>query len=155
MAKPSIEIISILRATATHLENSELYEWGHMGACNCGFLAQQVTGLKKADIHDRAMQGYGDWNEQLNDYCPTSGLALDDVITNLLSVGFDIDDLKRLERLSDEKVLHQMKVESLERNQKRNVVAYIRAWANLLEEELLSNVSLSLANVNEFELAAR
>jgi hypothetical protein len=34
-----------------------------MGACNCGFLAQEITHLRKAEIHSRAMQSTGDWNE--------------------------------------------------------------------------------------------
>ncbi len=47
------------------------------------------------------MQRYGDWNEQLNDYCPTSGFPMDELISEMMNFGFDRDDLKNLERLSD------------------------------------------------------
>jgi hypothetical protein len=35
MAKASVELIEILRKTSNKLEESEVYQWGHMGSCNC------------------------------------------------------------------------------------------------------------------------
>ncbi|MFZ6001160.1 MAG: hypothetical protein ACOYW3_11670 [Bacteroidota bacterium] len=144
MAKVSVELIEVLRAAAQKLEASTDYQWGHMGACNCGFVAQEVTKYSKADIHTRAMMGHGDWNEQLNDYCPTSGLPMDGLISQLLDFGFDVDDLKHLERLSDPAVLDEFKKvgQTLHHNHKHDVVKYLRAWARLLEEELVNRVSL-------------
>jgi hypothetical protein len=54
------------------------------------------------------MEGNGDWNEQLNDYCPTSGLRMDRVIEQIINAGFDIHDLKNLERLSDPVILNAL-----------------------------------------------
>ena len=115
-----------------------------MGACNCGFLVQEVTHLRKAEIHSRAMQGAGDWNEQLNDYCPTSGLPMDDLISELLRVGFDVDDLKHLEKLSSREIVRTLPFDhqNLSRNVKADVVKYLNAWAALLEAELIQNISL-------------
>jgi hypothetical protein len=142
MAKPCPEVILALRATAKQLESSSSYEWGHMGACNCGFLAQTVTSLKKEEIHRRAMQGRGDWNEQLNDYCPTSGLPMDDLISELLHAGFDSEDLKHLERLSSPTVLRSLPLGSRDfhHNIKADVVQYLRAWAALLEMQWLTTI---------------
>ena len=40
-----------LRATADRLAAPDArYEWGHMGGCNCGHLAQTVTTLSRAEI---------------------------------------------------------------------------------------------------------
>jgi hypothetical protein len=86
MARVTIELIQILRNTAHTLAQSRSYQWGHMGACNCGFLAQEITRLRKDEIHSRAMQRYGDWAEQLNDYCPTSGLPMDALISEMLAL---------------------------------------------------------------------
>jgi glutaredoxin-related protein len=69
MEKPSLPLIMAIRSAAVKLESSTIYQWGHMGACNCGFLAQEVTKLTKEEIHARAMMRHGDWTEQLNDYC--------------------------------------------------------------------------------------
>lgn len=146
MAQVRPEIVEILRTTANKIESSSNYQWGHMGLCNCGFLAQQITSLTKEQIHTRAMQRHGDWNEQLNDYCPTSGLPMDDLISELISFGFDSDDLKHLEKLSDRRVLRMMPFEerNLKHNLKKDVVKYIRIWASILENQLIENIHLNL-----------
>lgn len=144
MARQSLQLIDALRATAARLQSSNLYEWGHMGACNCGYLAQEITKLRKDEIHSRAMQRHGDWNEQLNDYCPTSGLPMDDLISGLLAAGLDIDDLKHLERLSDPSILQSLPTErrNLAHNVKNDVIYYILVWAALLETQMLHAVTL-------------
>lgn len=145
MAKPSLPLIMAIRSAAVKLESSTIYQWGHMGACNCGFLAQEVTKLTKEEIHARAMMRHGDWTEQLNDYCPVNGLPLDDVISELLAFGFDSEDLKHLEKLSDGKILRTLPLEErdLKHNLKKDVIQYLKAWAALLEEELISKISLA------------
>ncbi len=150
MAKASLELIRTIRTAALKLEASPSYQWGHMGVCNCGFLAQEVTKLSKEEIHRRAMMRYGDWNEQLNDYCPTSGLPMDETISELIAFGFDSDDLKHLERLSDQQVLLTLPFaeRNLHFNTKSHVVKYMKAWSNLLEEELLKNIQIPGFNVN-------
>lgn len=146
MAKVSLELVNVIRKAARKIANHKDYQWGHMGACNCGFLAQEVTRLTKAEIHQRAMTGHGDWTEQLNDYCPTSGLPMDGLIDELFRFGFDADDLKHLERLSDGRVLRTLPLESrnLKHNVNSDVVRYMNAWANLLEEELMEGQELQL-----------
>ncbi len=144
MARISAEVIKALRATTEKLEQSNEYQWGHMGSCNCGFLAQEVTHLSKKEIHQRAMMQHGDWSEQLNDYCPTSGLPMDDVISELIAFGFDADDLKHLERLSSPHILQQFPLEKrdLRYNLKKDVIAYLKAWTAILEEQLIQKVTL-------------
>lgn len=144
MAKARAEIIYALRKTAVTLENSTRYQWGHMGACNCGFLAQEITQLTQAEIHRRALMRHGDWTEQLNDYCPINGLPFDDIISELLDVGFDSDDLGHLEKLSDPKIIRLLPPAErvLLHNSKKDVVLYLRLWANLLEEELIENIHI-------------
>ena len=151
MARASLEIVQVLRRTADRIECSTNYQWGHMGLCNCGFLAQEITNLKKEEIHTRAMQRHGDWREQLNDYCPTSGYAIDELISDMLAFGFDRDDLKHLERLSDERVLQNFPehARNLQHNAKHDVVKYLKAWANLLEQELIDHIMLPSYLSNE------
>ena len=144
MAKASLPLIRAIRNAATKLEASTVYQWGHMGSCNCGFLAQEVTKLTKEEIHTRAMMRHGDWTEQLNDYCPINGLPLDDVISELIAFGFDSDDLKHLEKLSDANVLRSLPFDQrdLKHNLKKDTVKYLTAWAMLLEDELVNSISL-------------
>lgn len=144
MATVSMQLIEALRNTSQTLANSTHYQWGHMGACNCGFLAQEITKQRKEEIHAKAMERFGDWTEQLNDYCPTSGLLFDDLVSELVAFGFNVDDLKHLERLSDGAVLRTLPIEkrNLRHNHKADVVTYLRAWADLLEIRLLDTITL-------------
>lgn len=144
MAKPNPVLIEAMRNTVRRLETGTSYQWGHMGSCNCGHLAQELTNLSKKEIHSRAMQKYGDWSEQLNDYCPTSGLLMDDLISHMLSFGLTTTDLQHLERLSDPQVLRRIKgyESGLSYNQKQDVIRYMKAWTHLLEETLTEKVIL-------------
>ena len=140
MAQPTFSTVQALRDTAQRLASQAPYHWGHMGSCNCGHLAQTITRLTKAEIHARAMQRYGDWERQIIDYCPTSGLPIDQTIDEMLAFGFTRTDLTHLERLSDARVRQQIPFErrnALRHNQRDDVVLYLRTWADLLEHDLL------------------
>lgn len=145
MAQRTLAVIQALRETAQRLSTQAPYQWGHMGSCNCGHLAQTVTRLTKAEIHARAMQRYGDWERQLIDYCPTSGLPIDQTIDEMLAAGFTRASLSHLERLSDPAILAAIPFErrnTLRHNQRDDVVLYLRTWADLLEQPLLAAIQL-------------
>jgi hypothetical protein len=145
MARPTPELIDALRRTARKLADGAPYQWGHMGSCNCGNLAQELTQLTKGEIHAHALAvGRGDWNEQLNDYCPTSGLPIDLLIGEMLRAGLSTEDLGHLERLSDRRVLERLPRQDhpLRHNRRDDVVLYLSTWAGLLEEQLLATIRL-------------
>ncbi|MEQ9593114.1 MAG: hypothetical protein RLN86_10960 [Cyclobacteriaceae bacterium] len=144
MARHKPEVIQALRNTANTIEKSNEYQWGHMGACNCGFLAQEITSLTKSEIHSRAMEGHGDWSEQLNDYCPSSGFRMDNLISQLIDFGFDTVDLTHLEKLSDPNVLRclPLKARDLKYNSKPDVLLYLRTMADRLEGKLIEEIEL-------------
>jgi hypothetical protein len=146
MMRANLELVNHIRRAANKLAQSETYQWGHMGSCNCGFLAQEITKLTKAEIHQRAMARRGDWHDQLNDYCPTSGLPIDDAISEMLNAGLDTQDLQHLERLSDPKVLALLPREKryLKHNLRDDVVLYMKTWANWMEEALLEKIELRI-----------
>lgn len=151
MARNISSVIGVLRTTARELGRCTDYQWGHMGSCNCGYLAQQITHLNKNQIHNYAMQRYGDWNEQLNDYCPTSGLPMDELISEMLNFGFDRDDLKNLERLSDKQILSSLPPDEryLRHNVKGDVIKYLNTWAALLELECVAEIKLGDLQVHQ------
>lgn len=151
MAKATPELIEAIRNTAQNLKNGAKYQWGHMGSCNCGHLAQQITKLSKAEIHRSALKRHGDWTEQSKDYCPTSGYLLDDIISMMLAVGLDVDDLQKLEKLSDRNVLARLPQENryLKHNVRDDVVVYLECWADLLEEEFTNGVSIEALSLQK------
>lgn len=151
MARENIILIDHIRTTAKKLEEGSHYMWGHMGSCNCGNVAQQITKLSGSEIHEMAMKRKGDWNDQCDDFCPTSGLPADELIATLLDAGLDLDDLKNLEKLSDKEVLKTLplKYRYLKNNNRQHVVIYLKAWADLLEKRLLEKITLSDLNLNK------
>lgn len=142
MANPSLKIIEALRKTAMQLENGNRYEWGHMGSCNCGNLAQTITSFSRAEIQKYALEKRGDWSEQLIDYCPTSGLPMDLIIEKMMDFGFTRQDLRHLEWLSDKEILDKMEVSFLNRNLKSDTISYLKSWAILLEDQLIDKIEL-------------
>jgi hypothetical protein len=146
MATPTTELIRALRATAARLDAGTEYQWGHMGACNCGHLAQTITHLPRRQIHEWALERVGDWEQQANAYCPTSGYRIDDVITAMLDMGMTRGDIRQLERLSDPEVLARLPGghRHLERNRRDHVVVYMRTWADLLADALADEAPVAV-----------
>ena len=146
MARASHNIIQLLRMTAQSLEKSSEYSWGHVGRCNCGHLIQSVTDLSSSQIIRIAQQSYLDeWTEYANDYCPTTGSQVEDLIHSLIKEGFDRGDIHHIEYLSDKKVLDALPggFRYLRKNNKHDVALYMRTWASLLELELKTNCKVS------------
>lgn len=149
MARPEPRLIEALRSTAQRLESGASYRWTHMGMCNCGHLAQTVTGRRKEELHRMAQEKAGDWSQQVVDYCPTSGFPMDHVITSLLDLGLSQSDLRHLEWLSDRAILRQIPARHrsgsghyLDRRRRSDVVLYMRTWADQLENQWLMSQSV-------------
>ena len=138
MAYANPRLINALRQSATDIETGSAYEWGHMGGCNCGHLAQNLTQLSRAEIHTYAMnKGTGDWSEQVETWCETSGMDMDLLIAELMSYGLSQEDLIHLERLNDRTITARLGRNDLAKNSKQDTVLYMRTWAEALEEELV------------------
>jgi len=93
----------------------------------------------------------GDWQEQLNDYCPTSGLPMDLLIADMLESGLTSSDLQHLERLTDRRILERLPKEKrhLRHNFRDDVVLYVTTWADWLEEQLLEKIKLPSLELEE------
>ncbi len=134
----TLKLIKALREVAFEIKMSDHYQWGHMGRCNCGFLAQKLSPYSAAEIHRMAMSGHGDWNDQLIDYCPVSNYPMDRLIFDLLQQGLTLQDLAHLEKLSDPKILletRKVKPE-LAFNNPEDVSLYMNTWGLILEREI-------------------
>jgi hypothetical protein len=162
MARPSIQLVLALRETALRLSAPSVrYEWSHFGHCNCGHLAQTLTGLSPKLIYDAAFQRSGDWGEQVKELahadlgdrpaldegalepayeelCSATGSPLSGIFAIMRQAGLSAVDIGHLEDLSDGDVLRRMgkSQTGLERNQRENVIAYLEAWADHLTSKL-------------------
>ena len=144
MTIPKVELIEAIRNTAKKLKNGSNYQWGHMGSCNCGLLVQELTSLSKAEIHAFAMERYGDWSKQVEEYCPASQLPIDEIIHVMIQAGLTSNDIKNLEKLSDREVLSRLPEAQipLRYNVRDDVVNYLMAWSGLIEEKIISDISI-------------
>jgi hypothetical protein len=156
MANPNPKLIAALIRASNKLESNSKYQWGHMGSCNCGHLAQELSSLTSAQIHTIAMQRSGDWNDQCDDYCIDSRIPIDILISELLSNGLLLEDLMKLEKLSDENILKNLKggKRYLVNNKKEDVILYLRSWADLLEQEWLLKASIPNLSIEENEFVS-
>lgn len=139
MAVASLTLVTALRSTAARIAAGSSYQWGHLGLCNCGHLVQTVCKLPPQRIHQLALADReGDWEQLANAYCPTSGYAIDDVISELVALGLTTREIGHLEKLDEPRVLDALPGGHrwLRRNERGDLVAYLEAWANVLEAEL-------------------
>jgi len=176
MARATRRLILVLRQTAARVADQQVtYRWSHFAHCNCGHLAQTITGLAPAEIQQRALLRAGDWAQQAEriilapDYgdrppldegcfeppeverCSVSGAPLDEVFAAMFELGLTRDDIAHLERLSDPAIRRHMGTNRIDfaHNQRTNVVAYLYAWADLLEFEVTATEGLLLAQAAE------
>lgn len=143
LTTPNLKLIDVLRETATRLDAGAEYNWCHMGRCNCGHLAQTITQLTPAEIHEMALLKAGDWSTQSVEHCSETGYTIDHIIESMLSLGLTRSDIVNLERLSDQRVLCKIPLERrrlMNHRNRNDVVLYMRTFADLLEEELLQSI---------------
>ncbi len=172
MARPTVQLVVALRETAVRLRGDRVtYRWASFAHCNCGHLAQTITGLAPEEIQRRAMRREGDWGSQAKevatrgfprfDYgdrpaldegawqpedvgaCQVTGAPLDEILGAMYALGLEPPDVGHLERLSDPAVRRRLgnNTRYFQHHQRENVVAYLEAWADLLEESLSSEPS--------------
>lgn len=152
MARPNIKLIKAIRTAARKIQEGTHYQWGHMGGCNCGHLAQELTPYSKREIHEYAMRKSGDWTDQVEDYCGTTEMPMDEIISSMMDSGLERKDMIDLERLKNQEVRRYMgeRGVKLYHNNKEDVVDYMLVWADLLEEKLLNKINLP-ADIGEFD----
>jgi hypothetical protein len=150
MARANLALISALRVTAARLELGAPYRWTHMGACNCGHLAQTVTHLGAEDIRRYALERAGEWADQVLEFCPTSGYPIDLILNTLLELGLSRQDLAHLEKLSCPSVLRCLPVAQrtqLSYRERDHVVLYLRTFADMLAQALADDAARAQPSV--------
>ncbi len=135
MHNKALHLAKILRLTANRLESGAAYQWAHQGRCNCGHLAQTITGLSAGDIHTVAIQSEGEWADHTAEYCETSGLPVDNIIRTILKLGIKLDELGDLEKLSAPAVTRWLPEGRpyLDYRSRDDVILYFRTWAMVVE----------------------
>lgn len=117
-------------------------DWGEQAAAH----SQQGNGIPSLpflpDYGDRPALDEGAWEPENIGACNATGAPLDVVFDRLVAIGLDDDDIRGLERLSDPAVRRRLgtNTQDYPHYKRENVIAYLRAWADLLEAELPAEV---------------
>ena len=127
-------LIIQLRKTAERLKQTDEYRWTHQGRCNCGHLAQTLTGHSAARLHQMAVRSEGEWADHARGYCETSQQPIDEVIRQMLAFGITVEELADLEHLRSQDVLKWMPAGRRQPDYKNkwDVIAYFETWAQVL-----------------------
>jgi hypothetical protein len=154
MAQPNLQLIHALRETARRLRNEQQkYAWGNHGSCNCGNLLQVVTQLDEKEIMQYARTGTGEWTELAEEYCGVTDAPVGLLISKLQVLGLTPSDIHHIEYLEDKEVLMALPggFRWLRRNQREDVILYLDTMAQLLEDKLSAQVSVSFDRLFERE----
>ena len=131
------QLIDGLLTAADWIESGKVeYKWGSSESCNCGILAQVITGLpaEEIDINEAT------WSKESQRVCKLTGIPLNEIIEELMNVGMTPTDFVNLEFLvHDGKIPDNWWTDNPKEApyaQKENVIKYMRDWAANLQKEL-------------------
>ena len=129
------QLIDGLRTAADWIESGKVrYHWGIPEQCNCGILAQAILGIHPIEI--TRTNYHLNWHKEVK-RCYETGLDINYIIKGLIEVGMKPTDFVNLEYLTFEGVKPEISKHSHYADAK-NVISYMRTWADSLERELLN-----------------
>lgn len=127
------QLMDGLRTAAEWIESGKVeYQWTECGKCNCGILAQAITGMSALEVHNSLVLGL--WRGHFEPYY-TEELPL--VIKQMMAAGMKQEDFDKLESLTEVDRGEDF-IELPPYKNPVEVVAYMRTWADSLERELLN-----------------
>lgn len=144
------KLITALRTAAKAIEDGTIaFAWTKACRCNCGVLACALTGKSPVQLNAALPQGTGTWEDFVGTHCPITGMPEHEILRSMFAAGLtqrDMIDLEYLENQtvlkragfiqSKKRLLRRTKVEDVsDYSAAADVVAYMRAWADLLTEE--------------------
>jgi hypothetical protein len=138
------ELIEVIKKTIHVLENDLVhYDWTEFYSCNCGVLIQQATNIRFLKFRSEftTIKGHGGlpgpWSSKAKtEFCSSTGIPTTDIFKKLKELGLNEKDIMNLEFLSNEKVRGRANLNKYDQFHKKDVlIKYLKAWAELLEEE--------------------
>lgn len=99
------------------------------------------------DYGDRPALDEGAWEPEDVGVCRATGVRLDSVLEAMLQLGLEAHDIVQLERLSDPAIRRQLgtNTQHFAHYERDNVIAYLYAWADLLEQQLDASIAFEPA----------
>ncbi len=113
-------------------------DWGQQARAYGQTPDYAATHPAQPDYGDRPALDEGAWEPENVGACTLTGMSLDIVFDTLQGFGLETADFQHLERLSNPDVRRRLGTNTVDypHYERDNVIAYLRAWADLLEDEL-------------------
>lgn len=114
-------------------------DWGKQAKAS---VHQPRVSPPQPDFGDRPALDEGAWEPENVGACQVSGASMDFVFYSLNRIGLSATDIKQLERLSDPEVRRRLGTENVyfPHHIRENVIRYVVEWADMLEEDLESDL---------------
>lgn len=141
MATPSRQLIDLLLRTADDIETNPDYNWEKTEACNCGMLAKNAG--CPVIIDNCFVVPNTAWRRLAYQICPRTGIPLIEAVRVLMSYGLTAKDITELERCNNQEICEIVPM-SRDYENSIYVAQYLRAWASLLNKQLIPQSSASL-----------
>lgn len=163
------KLIQGFRLILLALENKTIeYNWGRYENCNCGIVTQGLLNMSPDDIqrhmtnnkNSRLIPGaFFGWSTQVQHFCSITGITNDKIFKSLFKVGLSTDDIIHLEYLSDKKILKRAKIWTFltpnYHKKKKNLIKYLRAWIDILEEESLQDEIINMTKYEQIQKTSK
>lgn len=130
--KPTPVLIKALRKVASDLRQGAIYSWQNSARCNCGLLAQAITGMSVHDLAIATLHWSGPWTSKVK--CMSTGCLLHDIVQELMAAGVEPEDFERIEYL--DRGWHDCPGQGEYWQQRENVIRWMEAEADRLEAQL-------------------
>lgn len=159
------KLIKALKVAINALEKDTVeYDWYEQCSCNCGVVAQAILGKTKYEIDrdldkasskrwDQDKDGAMTWKNMVKRYCDITGKSTSQIFKDLTENGMTVEDITHLEYLENKAILKRADIRVLfHKNyykKKKNLIKYLKAWVNILEEQ--EKPSLEKLNKNELQ----
>lgn len=130
-----------LTQTITGLSPGAIHEAAAKHRGDWAEQARTVAGARLDELPDygsRPALDEGAWEPEDLGFCPIAELGMSQIFAELSAWGLDAADVGALERLDDPEVRRRLGTHTIDflHSDRRNVVAYLKAWAGVLEEQL-------------------
>lgn len=115
------KLITALEKVIEGLESDTVhYDWYQQHSCNCGLVAQAITGMSFGEMAQELSGATDDWRnvnggkrggggpcwtDMMAMYCPLTGVPIKEVFRQLMDAGLTRIDIAYLEALSDPRVV--------------------------------------------------
>lgn len=127
---------------ASAIQRQAMMQEGDWGRQANSHVQQPSPTPPQPDFGDRPALDEGAWEPENIGACQVSGASMDFVFYSLNRMGLSSADIKQLERLSDPEVRRRLGTEKIHypHHVRENVIHYLLEWAEMLEEELVTNI---------------